>query len=500
MIKMAQAQYIKHLYEEENKSRNEISKITGLNYRTVCKYADKTDWNDRKLPNVEPENYPVLGEFIPLMDEWLEKDRKVPRKQRHTAKRIYERLCEEAGFNGGYSCVKRYVRKKRIVMQQTAAGCLPLNQSKACAQLDFGEFMYYDTSGNEHKAYALTLSFPYSNKGYTQVYPSQNQECLLEGMKRIFEYISGVPIRIKCDNMATAVAQVCEGTERKLTAGFARFMLHYRFKADFCNPASENEKGNVENKVGYSRRNALVPIPTIDSFDKFNEYLFDWCEKDAQRKHYKREVTIQSLWEEEQSELNVLPEVSYDIFRYEVFKVNKVGFVTIDTNKYGLPPELAREIVQAKIFYDKIDFFHNKAHIVTYRRSYGRNEEFMDWTQYVRTLCKKPGAAEHTRFFGSMPRQWQDYLISTQGRERKNALQLLKEIVSDGNAEYCVDILLLSQQNGRNDADSVRQCCYTLMKESRNLEPLEIKADVPVLNYNPDISVYDGLMGGEANG
>lgn len=111
------------------------------------------------------------------------------------------------------------------------------------------------------------MSFPYSDKAYAQVFPSQNQECLLIGMRRIFEYIGGVPARIRFDNMSTAVAQVLEGTERKLTDGFTRFMLHYRFQADFCNPASGNEKGNVENKVGYIRRNALVPIPTIISFE-----------------------------------------------------------------------------------------------------------------------------------------------------------------------------------------------------------------------------------------
>ncbi len=92
-------------------------------------------------------------------------------------------------------------------------------------------------------------------------------------MKRIFEYIVGVPQHIKFDNMSTAVAKVLECTERTLTEGVSRFMLHYRFQADFCNPASGNEKGNVENKVGYSRRNAFVPVPRINSFDEFNKQL-----------------------------------------------------------------------------------------------------------------------------------------------------------------------------------------------------------------------------------
>ena len=174
--------------------------------------------------------------------------------------------------------------------------------------------------------------------------------------------------------------------------------------------------------------------------------------------------------------------------------------VCIDTNKYGLSPELHDETVQAKIFYDKIEFYYDHDLVASYRCCYGKNEELMDWTQYVRTLCRKPGAAEHTRFFSAMPLPWQSYLSQTRGQERKSALQLLDDIVRDGNAEFCVDILTLAQQNGRSDVDSVKQCYYSLLKEGKTPEPLDLLSQVPTLNYNPDISVYDGLTGGEANG
>lgn len=499
VISMAEQMYIKQMYED-GVSKSEIQRRTKLNYRTVCKYADKEDWNEEKQLNLASENYPVPGRFIPLVNEWLEGDTKVPRKQRHTAKRIYDRLREEAGFSGSYSSVKRYVKKKRIVMRQGMAGCLPLAHPMGYAQLDFGEFRYSDTAGTEHKAYELVMSFPYSDKAYAQVFPSQNQECLLVGMRRIFEYIGGVPARIRFDNMSTAVSKILEGTERKLTDGFTRFMLHYHFAADFCNPASGNEKGNVENKVGYIRRNALVPIPTIKSFDEFNKYLFEWCEKDAERVHYQRGVTIQSLWEEERGKLKILPQVPYEVFRYEAFRVSKTGFVSIDTNKYGLSPELHDETVQAKIFYDKIEFYHDKALVASYRRSYEKNEELMDWTQYVTTMRKKPGAAEYTKFFTAIPQPWQDYLTQTKGRERRNALQLLEDIVRDGNADCCEDILTLSQQSGKSDVESVKQCYYSLLKEDKTPEPLKLLSPMPMFNYAPDLSVYDGLIGGEGNG
>lgn len=113
MLTMAQQQYIKHLYEVEEKSLAEIARTTNLNYRTVCKYALKDDWSEDDLPNLEPESYPVLGEFIPTINEWLEEDKRVPRKQRHTSQRIYDRLVREYGYKGSYSSVRRYVHKKK---------------------------------------------------------------------------------------------------------------------------------------------------------------------------------------------------------------------------------------------------------------------------------------------------------------------------------------------------------------------------------------------------
>ena len=498
MLRMTQVKYIKEMYEIEDLSLREISRRTGHCYETVRKYAEKEDWNEEVMANTEPQGYPVLGQYIPIIDDWLEGDRKVPRKQRHTAKRIYDRLRDECGYTGSYSSVRRYVHKKKLEIKSASDGYLPLEHGKGHGQVDFGESMFYDAEDKPDTGYGLTISFPNANKGYTQFFPAQNQECLLEGLKRIFEHIGGVPPVLRFDNMTTAVAQVLKNGERVLTDGFIRFMLHYRFRAEFCNPASGNEKGNVENKVGYSRRNAFVPVPKIASFADFNEQLWDWCEKDAERPHYKKGVSIQELWEEDRKALLALPEHPFSVFRYASLTVNKYGFATIETNKYGLSPELAGEIVQAKIFYDHIEFFHDHQPVGQYRRSYKTNEELFDWTHYVSTLCKKPGAVEHTRFFRGMPQRWQRYLEQTNGKDRKNALQLLNEIVNDGNATLCEDALDLADENGRTDTDSIRQCYYMIAKKEHRPEPLKLLNNTPVLNYNPSLSAYDGLMGGEA--
>jgi transposase len=495
---MAQKQYIKDLYENEGKSLREIAKMVGVDFRTVQKYAYQNDWRPEVLPNVEPENYPVLGPYIPTVDGWLEQDLKEPRKQRHTAKRIYDRLKNESGFSGSYASVKRYVVKKKFLLGKRNEGFLPLAQPMAHAQVDFGEFKYYDSSGADYKGYALIVSFPYSNSGWMQVFRSQNQECLLEGLKRIFYHIGGVPVRARFDNMSTAVTQVLAGTERILSDGFMRFKLHHRFGADFCNPGSGNEKGNVENKVGYTRRNMLVPVPVIDDFEAFNKDLLAQCDADHDREHYRHSDTLGDLWAQEKERLLTLPEHEYEVFCYESLSVSNTGFVKVDTSQYGLSPELHGKIVQAKIFFDRIQFFYDRQLLKTYERSYEKNKEVSDWKQYLPTLVQKPGAVEHTRFFGQMPKLWQEYLKTTNGKERKSALTLLMEIVKDGNDDLCDEAVELAGEYGRLDADNIRQCYLLISKPENSPPPLSLVSNPPLINYRPDLSVYDGLTGGAA--
>jgi transposase len=495
---MAKQQYIKHLFENEEKSLREIARLAEVCQQTAQKYAYKEQWDDTGLPNCKPERYPVLHDFIGIIDEWLENDRREPRKQRHTVTRIWKRLQAEHGFPGSYSSIKKYVRKKKFLMKTAEQGYLPLAQPPGHAQVDFGKFKYYDSAGTAHEGYALVVSFPYSNSGWMQVFQAENQECLLEGLKRIFYHIGGVPIRVRCDNMSTAVAQILKGTERIISDGFTRFMLHYRFAADFCNPASGNEKGNVENKVGYARRNLLVPVPVIDDFAAFNKDLLTRCDADQDREHYRHGDTLESLWEQEKQQLLTLPKYEYDVFRYESATANKTGFVTVDKRKYGLSPELSGKAVQAKIRFDSIEFFFDHHLLKTYDRSYDKNGAVSDWKQYLPTLVQKPGAVEHTQFFDQMPKLWQEYLRTTKGGERKTALMLLMEMVNDGNETLCDDTLQLAGEYGRLDNDSIRQCYLLIAKPENRPVPMKLASNPPPVGFTPDLTVYDRLTGGVA--
>ena len=498
MLVMAQVEYIKHLYENEGKSLREIAKTLHMNFRTVQKYAYRNDWNPPVKLNTNPVDYPVLGGYIPIIDEWLEQDEREPRKQQHTITRVFKRLQKEHKFEGSYGAVRQYVNRKKDQMRKYKESFLPLAHPPGSAQVDFGKFKYYDALERGCKGYALIVSFPNSNAGWMQVFQAENQECLLTGLKRIFYHIGGVPVRVRCDNMTTAVAQILEGTERVITDGFHRFMFHHRFEADFCNPGKGNEKGNVENKVGYTRRNMLVPVPTIADFNAFNEELLRLCDEDHQREHYERSALISELWEEEKKHLLTLPEYEYEVFSLNYLKADKYGFIKVDTTKYGLSPELANRVVQVKIYFDKIEASYDHCLLKTFRRSYEKNGEDSDWKDYLPSLVKKPGATEHTRFFNQMPKLWQNYLRSVAGRERKSALLLLCEIVQDGNEDLCDDVLELAGEHGALNSDNIRACYLFISKPERYPQPLRFSTEPPLLNYQPDLSVYDSLTGGVA--
>jgi len=390
------------------------------------------------------------------------------------------------------------VNRKREEMKKYREVFLTLAQPPGHAQVDFGKFKYYDGAGIGKEGYALIVSFLHSNAGWTQVFQSENQECLLEGLKRIFKHIGGVPLNLKCDNMTTAVAQILKGTERVISDGFNRFMLHHRFTADFCTPAKGNEKGNVENKVGYTRRNMLVPVPTITDFEAFNAELLKLCDEDLDRSHYRKDGTHYELWQEDKSVLLSLPKYEYEVFRYEGLRVDNLGFIAVAPAKYGLPPELRGKTVQAKIWFNKIEVFYERTLIKTFSRSYEKNEVVSDWKTYIPALLQKPGATEHTRFFNQIPLLWQEYLRSIKGAERKAALTLLQEIVTDGNEIICDDVLQMAGEHGNYDIENIRQCYIWISKPELRPKPLELPSKPPLLNYQPNLSVYDELTGGAA--
>ena len=245
---MDQIHRIRMLYYEQGKNLKDIAALMNLDWRTVRKYVDRDNFNpDPPTPEKEVQHTSKLNAFKPLIDAWLADDLKAPRKQRHTAKRIHNRLQKEVdGYNCSYRLLASYVSKKKQELQiKKTEGYIPLNHFPGEAQADFGTADFYENGMLHHEAKYLVLSFPCSNGGYLQLNYGENMECLLEGLVAMFEYMGGVPTEIWFDNTRTIVTEIIKGGGREVTERFQRFSEHYRFKPVFMNPDSGNEKGNV---------------------------------------------------------------------------------------------------------------------------------------------------------------------------------------------------------------------------------------------------------------
>src|SRR5699024_2136151 len=205
------------------------------------------------------------------------------RKYHRTAKRMLQQLEKLHSFKGSYRTVRDYVsRRKRELKEILEDAALPLESIPGTAQVDFGTAPFKYHSEVIDLSY-LVMSFPYSNSFYFQVFPSENTECLLEGLQRMFRHMGGVPRTIRFDNLSPAVSKIRAKGERELTDMFDRFVLHYGFSYEFCNPGKGNEKGHVEAMVKYVRNNFLLPENTILDLDQFNKTLWESAERDRER-------------------------------------------------------------------------------------------------------------------------------------------------------------------------------------------------------------------------
>ena len=233
-------------------SMREAARVFGLHRDTVRKmlaYSVPPGYR-RQSPPRKPKLEPYTG----VIDRILEDDLRRPRKQRHTAKRIFERLRDEYGFDGGYTTVKDYVRENR---RQTKEMFVPLSHAPGHAQCDFGEALVV-IGGVERKAHCFVIDLPHSDGCFVKAYPAETTEAFLDGHVSAFAYLGGVPQSILYDNTRLAVAKILGDGRRQRTRAFTELQSHYLFEDRFGCPGKGNDKGKVEGLVGYVRRNFLV--------------------------------------------------------------------------------------------------------------------------------------------------------------------------------------------------------------------------------------------------
>ncbi|MDQ0341203.1 transposase [Caldalkalibacillus uzonensis] len=262
MLEVVEINYIKHEVNRKDRSYASVAKQMGRDPRTVKKYADMEDFTPGPKPKQQRPS-PVMDPVKPIIDEWLREDMKKKKKYRRTAKRMWQLLRRDYQFQGSARSVRHYVAQKKKELEEEQETALPLAAYPGTAQVDFGEAPF-KRQGKIIDLPFLVLSFPYSNAFYVQVFESQNTECFLEGLKRIFHHMGGVPTTIRFDNLAPAVKKIHPNGQRELTDAFQRFVWHYGFEYEFCNPGSGHEKGHVEAMVKYIRHNFFLPEQAVE--------------------------------------------------------------------------------------------------------------------------------------------------------------------------------------------------------------------------------------------
>ncbi|MFD1676369.1 IS21 family transposase [Alicyclobacillus fodiniaquatilis] len=497
MLKVPQQQYIRFLREAEGCSIQEIVERVGVNWRTAKKYADQDDWNESVAKRKGA--FPVLGPYLDAVDTWLEEDERMPRKQRHTARHIFHRLRDEYGFTGGERTVSQYVskRRKQMVLERSER-FERLEHPGGEAQADFGT-VHIVKSGELVERKVLTVSFPSSNAAFVFPVPKENTECFLEALKRVFEQVGGVPRKIWFDNLSAAVVSVLADGERKTTDAFARFCAHYRFEPLFCNPRSGNEKGNVENKVGYGRRNWCVPPPVVETAEEFEAHLAQAAKLDMQRPHYAKQARIVDLWEQEQQKLLHLPTVPFEVFRIENARLNKYSELQFESTRFPLPQCNALLPVLLKVKWDEMEVLSADGmyqRLATLPRPYTEKAMPLDWRSIFAGYRKRPRSVMYSTFVDMMPQPVRELIQEEDAALRKSRIEWVHRLLDTYSLNEINDGLVQAKASGDHGRTELECVLYAMRHPEFHPEPFaEPHTPDCVRGHLPQLDAYDRLLG-----
>lgn len=493
MLKVAEIDYIRFLANTKGLSYAEIARQLGVDPRTVKKYVEKEDWNSEGY--VQQRKARVMDPVKPIIDQWLMEDLRKNKKYRRTAKRIYDILHSEHNFQGSYRSVRAYVSKKKKELLEDKNGYLPLEAKPGTAQVDFGEtpFKY---KGQEVKLSYLVLSFPYSNSFYFQVFKGQNKECFLEGLKRIFNHLGGVPKTIRFDNLSPAVKKVLANGERELTEDFYKFAFHYGFNYEFCNPRSGHEKGHCEVMVKYIRNNFLLPEPCINDLEVYNQSLWQIAEEDRQRPHYKKGTLIADLFTDDKEQLLMLPAKEYEVCHYVQAKADKYGKINLDKKLYSTSPRYARSNVLVRVTYNRVEILDgNYQVVVAHDRLYGQEKESMKWQPYLSLMAKRPMALKYTSFYDQLPVEWQQYFGHCTKEEKQETLRLLATLLKESDINVATKALITASEYGHPTPDTIKQMFIQIVQGRGLKKLLNLRATIPAMPpVTRDLNRYDHFM------
>ena len=468
-------------------SRSEIARKLRLSRNTVAKYADMEDMSPA-APVVAERQHPAIDAYAEAIDSMLASDLGAPRKQRHTAKRIYDRIIEEHGYRGSYSSVQRYVRAwRRARTTGTGDGYLELEWAPGAAQVDFGNFEA-DIAGERTHLKLLVLTLPHSNARYAVACRSQRSECMCAALSEIFGWIGRAPSVLVLDNATEAGRRVRgEVSESHL---FSLFRAHYRVASRYCNPYSGNEKGSVENAVGFLRRNLLVPVPCVGSVAELNALLHAGCDRLNEEGRARDGRATSVALAEDTASMHVLPGVPFDAVRWVSARADKRGIVTVDGRGYLAGPAWhSREFVVG-LRADTVEILADRGRrVAMLPRAYGEGPTVRDPLSLVPALVARPRAFGESVIRRDMPAGLVRAIDALDAAGRRKTLRAIgRASAPSGFAAACAAAQRVLE-GGRIPDDA-----------TVDVLARRIAAGGPGFAGGADLTVYDGfLRGGEAD-
>ncbi|MDP6718066.1 MAG: IS21 family transposase [Pirellulaceae bacterium] len=477
-------------------SKREACRKFAIGWRTLARILEHDEPPGYQLKKPRPKR--KLEPLLPILHEILEQDRKAPRKQRHTAQRIFDRLVEKHKYDGGITIVKDAVRAWK---HGQAEVFVPLSHRPGDAQADFGEATVV-LDGTPTKVAFFVITLPYSDAIFCQVFPKECTETFQEGHRRAFEFFGGVPKRISYDNSKIAVAKIAGGRGREATREFLRLQSHYLFEHHFCRVRRPNEKGHVENLLGFARRNYLVPVPQVDSLENLNAELVRCLKKDLKRHLRGKSATKEELLAEELKVFRPIGDCGFESRRVETPRANSLSLVRFDGNDYSVPTAFAHHQVTVVGGIEQVRLAVGSQLVARHPRHWGKEHTEFNPIHYLALLERKPGAFDYARplegwelpgCFAVLRRRQQTQLEKLATREFIKVLRLLEH----ASLSQLTEAVRYALQIGATSADALRLILQHRQEKPIDLFCLDGRPHLKGVQVSPpDLTAYQSLRVG----
>lgn len=500
---MEMYEYIRFSHHKLGHSIRKIHRLSGLDRKTIRKALDG------HVPSYQiqrPRQKVVIGPYVDQIKTWLIQDKKAPRKQRHTATRIHDRLTSEFDYKGSLSTTITTVRQLRLELDISRKEVfIPSDPSKRSgAEMDWGE-LYVNLRGKKTRVYLFTLRSKFSGKIYARLYPAMAQECFFDGHIRAFAFFEKVFDQIVYDNLKTAVKQVLKGRERVEQNAFVKFRSHYGYDAQFCTICKGSEKGGVEGAVGYVRRNFLTPIPKSANLEELNNILLEKCLVHEQRVLSGQTKTIGELYLEEKKELLNLPRGIYRNYTLHTAVVDKYLTVRFKNNRYSVPTGYRGKTLSIEAGFSNIRILYKNQVIATHKREFSRERWVINPWHYLEALERKPGAFSSSRIFSHMEKNWDPVVKKVYEAQVKKygEIQGSKEFIStllcfkDRSYEDMIAVLELSLEQRTVTKETIELIAESTGENIISFEEATTCHIAAIANFSipeADVDRFDALM------